>query len=402
MGFSILDTTQQDILPDNGPAKYTPPTGFGENYQAGVGVAFDTMLSVSKRINFYAPIRDRNKQLDAYVREGLLSETEVHENTRPDILRTVDYASLAHAARRKGLDIETDEEIADRVRDDVKHRLSYAEDIFRRSTIMGKAGRVFGTLNVVALDPAELPGYFVGVGIGAKGASLLSKLRKAAVYGGGVAATTAAAEEPFVYQWNRELGIDYSVKDSLTHIMLAAGIGTAIPATAISAPHVARKLRHLIDKRAIRRIAEKDPAVAEAVRITERVAEEGLEGVKRSTPNEVTIAGRKIKLGESAELPGTEHTEAGALEFWSGVEGEVTRINDTKPKIQPTRQADPVEVKLEGPEQRAEMDTVYDSARKVLSELPEGDVNITKVVDDLTTETETLNKVVACISGAIV
>ena len=432
----LTGTTNQQALDDlakRGPATYWANTGFFDNWQTAIGQMFDSNMSFSRFMNYTLPQRERDLQLERYIDEGKLPLHGMSTHRRSDKARVVDYNSLAHYAKTLGLQTETDEELMERVRSDIKGREAYAADIFRRASFGGRVGQLAGTLHAAAVDPVNFPGYFIGVGAAAKGASYLSKMGRVLALGGGVAAASQAAIEiPFTLRWKHELHMDYDVKDALTNIVMAGAMGTFIPGTAVTVGHVSRSIKSLLASRLVRKAIEENPAAKEAERVLEQIAREADEGlhVGRS-PFSPSYEARKAQI-EAAfaeydslnqrpagreglrarlaaeELEGQyfdefEGTEASATEYWAGIEGTMQRMNDNKPVlsevVEEVIEETPPTAKPKAPEGVAEeVDEIDTAFKNVVGEADESPFMPDIVKAD--SELDTLAKFEACLMGA--
>jgi hypothetical protein len=278
--MNFINSTAKSSIADLPRSRFVERAGFGQGFQTGVGLHWTTDASFSKLIGFTLPQRERNQQLEQYVLQGAIPLEAVQEATPMIGRKYIDYNALAKRAKEMGLRTETDEDIMERVREDVKFKMARAAKESQHATFGGKAGQLVGMLTAAMIDPIEWPGYFVGVGAAAKGARLLSKVTKAGLTGAGINAYLTTARLPGVLEWKKELQIDHSVKDALMELGISAGAGFALPAAAITFSHILKATaRHLSEPAAIA-AAKKNAAVAHARDILEQTAREAEEGLK--------------------------------------------------------------------------------------------------------------------------
>ena len=303
-------------LSNQGTSQFAERTGLFENWQTALGLSLDSMTSVSDSITLFGPRREREKKIDEYVRDGLIDAESVPPKRSTSFAGyEVDYDTLAKMAKEKGLDAQTDEDMIESVRSDLKMREQYAADVFSRRTGMGTAGMFAGMFHAAAIDPLNLPSYLVGIGAVNRSASILRQVARAAAVGASIEAGTAAAIEPFIHKWKAQMEMDYSFTDSLKNIAFAAGMGGAIPGGAVGLGALARKLGKMNQHPAVIKAAETDVAVAEARRMITHIVREADEGVKllTYTPRGETLHPSLVAL-EKGNLEAAARYRAARLE----------------------------------------------------------------------------------------
>lgn len=213
------------------PATWTPQTGFMQNLDAALNQTFYEGTSFSRYIVKRPYVKERNKKLFNWARENM-SEREVaaFRNRAGD---DFDYDLMAHYAKSKyDFDIETDDEIMEKIRDDLKIVRTYNEDIARRANLPGLVGRFAGEAAATMLDPVLLPGFFFGYGAVAHSTKIIGAMARAALRVGVAEAGLEAARQVPVSLWKHDVGADYSISDAIGTIAMTAGIAGGLGASA--------------------------------------------------------------------------------------------------------------------------------------------------------------------------
>jgi hypothetical protein len=418
-------------LASAGPAEYEADTGFIENWQTAIGQMIDSNMSISKYVNHESEFVSRNFRLDRLITEGAIPTEEIPLHRDHYGLESIDYGALADVAKKYGHTEFNNQELDTNVREDIKQRAAYSQDIFRRSNLSGRIGQFAGAMHAGALDPIMLPSYFIGIGAAAKGASVLTKIGRAGLYGGLTEGGAQAVAEPFIYKWKHELQMEYGVKDSLENIMMAASLGALIPMTGVSIGAFGRKLAtYLRDPELVAKL-KGNPAGEEAYRLLDHTLREAEEGVKRYTPFKSAEESARVfeeafsrpeydlKSPQGRELlrqyltdeqaksirmfDMEEGTEGGAIEYWAGIEGKVREIEQSRPSSS-LREISPVDDK--------EIDTAFKAAigdaiepqattPKTTEEmaLPLATADAVDVVAKLDKEVSLLEELTNCLSG---
>lgn len=205
-----------DWLVSKGAAAPIKETGFVDNWQTALGQFIDEDLSVSKFINEGQPRFERNKSIIDMRNKGMFPKEMV--DSRASFNDLAKYAKI-----NLGTDIRTDEDIENDVRDELKQRRDYANDVYSRASTGGQIGRLTGTFHAAMLDPLTWPGMTVGVGAAANASSAWRGIKTAAAINAGVAVVEEAAIQPIVYDWKQKIDSPYTVTDALGNIAMAAG-----------------------------------------------------------------------------------------------------------------------------------------------------------------------------------
>ena len=227
MKFYRTNSNVLDQYRDQPDVKLEDQTGFIENaiWSMKKTAVFDTSWGQAQaNRKFFIP---RNKLLHDMVTNGELTYDEVQPFQGSDYqaYTVVDYAGLARYVRKTKdrPDIETDEEIWDRVREDVKMLETVESDVqARQDGLLGTAGEFMGAMGAYMTAPEMLPTYFVGIGTAGRAAGFLSKISKNAK----IAAMEMGFEslmQDNVYKWRKDIHSEYSVKEALSNIVMAGG-----------------------------------------------------------------------------------------------------------------------------------------------------------------------------------
>ena len=210
-------------------------TGFGENFQAAVGKTADTMMSISRYIN-EEPLRERRDIIRRYREIGGIPDSVWNASrTRGPRGPQRDYDMLARYVNATFQEkLLSEEEIRKRIRSDVNQRVDYASGVFERQTGAGAVGEFMGEMTAYSVDPVLLPSYFVGGPAAARGISYLASFGRAAAATGAAEMGLEAINQPIVYDWNDEIGQEYTVTDALSTIALAGIIPATVSGTSAS------------------------------------------------------------------------------------------------------------------------------------------------------------------------
>jgi len=199
----------------------TPDTGFSENWQAMLGYAMDTELTISRQLNS-GVIEERNRFLKDLVRERKLNAIPYISTSRGQS-RELDWDGLAIHAKSKGFDVMDDVELENSIQDTLDQRTAMVNDITARRTNMGAVGGFLGFMHGVGMDP-------VNIAVAVGGPIALSayikrgtSAWKAAAYEGGLAAGAEIPIQFLAADWKNDIGVEHTFTDALID-MSAAGL----------------------------------------------------------------------------------------------------------------------------------------------------------------------------------
>lgn len=204
----------------------TPDTGFIENWQANLGYAMDTELSISETLN-YGPVRERNRFLKDLVRERKLNALP-YISSENAITRELDWDGLARHAKQKGFDVMDDTELENSIQDTIAQRGAMVNDIADRRTNAGAVGGFLGFMHGVGMDPINVA---VAVGGPIALSAYIKRGTSAWKAAGYEAALSSGAEIPIQFlvgDWKNDVGVEHTWKDALIDITAAGGFSGTI------------------------------------------------------------------------------------------------------------------------------------------------------------------------------
>ena len=255
-----------------GVAKHVEESGFSENWGESLRLEIDEGLSISKLIHSEQQQERTNTIMELYD-SGEIPNSVMEQYSDSDVygMTTMNYSSLARWVNNN-LDTQvlTDEEIQANTRDDLKMKRGLGEEVFNRANWWGKFGQFAGSMHALALDPVYIPTYMFGIGAAAKGAGWLGRTAKAAAVVGGLEVGVETAKQPFVYNWKKDIGVDYNFGDAFAQIAMAGAGGAGITAVGMSAMAFSKNLLKFTRKTRIYGNSVSD----EAVRVVENTARE--------------------------------------------------------------------------------------------------------------------------------
>ena len=209
------------------PAQYKKPeTGFVENWESALNHFFYEETSVGRwaiQDEYFKRMDTLHKMIESGEIPGYVAEA--NRNMNPDKAGVFNYDGLAAYAR--GVlgkeDIPFDNEIEDRIREDLKVMRGAYNDVTARSSGMGVAGSMLGGMHAVMLDPITWPSMFIGVGQASAAVTSLGAFARGAAITGLAEGAVETIRQPFIYKWKQDIGVNYSVKEALANIVLTAG-----------------------------------------------------------------------------------------------------------------------------------------------------------------------------------
>ena len=205
------------------------PVDYSSNwdvFSASVGEMVDENLSISGFIHTTMPQWERNSEIRYAIDNGELPDGYIDKfvKKKPGAGTLHDWNAMAkHANERFGTSFKTDAElIQDRNRElDIRRR--YREDVFARAPEYGTAVQLAGGFAGAALDPINVAAAFVPIGYGINGLSRAAYTRSMVAKGATLGVLSAAAVEPFIYNWKNEIGSEYRWEDAAFN-MIASGV----------------------------------------------------------------------------------------------------------------------------------------------------------------------------------
>lgn len=251
MNTKDADNLRRDLF-EGSPVSQGPvqTTGFAENFQAGLSVFVDEEMSISRYIHSDV-YEERNRYLDKLISRGEIDPAPYATYARNGI----DYSKMAYDAKRKGVDVRDDYDVRDALREELKAKREYAEDIHSRAGFAGAVGTFAGVSTGAMLDPINVGAMFIVPPLAmVRTGSALARAGKAALFYGSVTAgTESIIQASYVTNWKKHIGVEYSFGDALTNVAFAAVGSGAIGAIGeVGAYQINRgfkKLRENINKR---------------------------------------------------------------------------------------------------------------------------------------------------------
>jgi hypothetical protein len=221
-----LDASHNDFIDKNLDLNPQADTGFKENHLAAMGLAVDEELSISSIIGNpeFVP---RNEELYKLVKSGEFKNPEAFNISDTPSYVEYDWNAMAREAVKQGfVDIQTDVQIMEGLKETMDSRRRYAMDIIDRSTPMGTVGMFTGMVHATALDPVNVAATILGPIAYAKYIGNINTIRKIMAIEGALGVASEAAISPFVNDWKETLGVDYTFEDAMIN-MAAAGLFSA-------------------------------------------------------------------------------------------------------------------------------------------------------------------------------
>lgn len=232
MDISSPNKNFKSFLRSQNVATAQPRTGFLENWETALNQTFYEGMSFSQYLVSKPYRKERNKRLMEYVNSGAIPEDEV-AGFRGLNGEDLNWHLLAvHAKKKYNLDVLDDDEIKQRVREDLKYPRRHAQEVQERANLPGLIGQFAGTAHASFLDPVLMPGLFVGYGEAAHGARFLNQVAKTALKVGLVEGGLEAGRQIPIAMWKHDIGVDYGVGDAIANIALVTGTAGGIGATA--------------------------------------------------------------------------------------------------------------------------------------------------------------------------
>lgn len=252
MNTKDADNLQRELF-ERSPVSQGPKpvSTFSENFNASFATFFDEEMSISRYIHRDV-YEERNRVLDGMISRGEIDPTPYTTYAGNGI----DYAKMAYDTKRKGVDVRDDYDVRDALREELKVKRQYAEDIHSRAGLAGAAGTFLGTTTGAMLDPINVGAMFITPPLAlVRTGTALARAGKAALFYGSVTAgTESLIQATYVYDWKKHIGVEYSPGNALTNIAFAAVGSGAIGAVGeVGAYHINRgfkKLRENINNNA--------------------------------------------------------------------------------------------------------------------------------------------------------
>lgn len=217
-----------------------------EAFAAGLGFMIDEELLVSESLSKSSsevvdwfrrkalktdsnPYYVRNSQLQTWIEDGTLNETEIR-SARPRSGRgLLDYSQLAKIAKAKGLQVSTDEELDENIRETLKQKRIYSEDTYDRAGVGATTAYFAGSLAGTVADPLTTVAGLVALPV--RAATTISKAQYIAQsFGRGalVGAAEEAAIQPQVMSWKDDIESPYGLVDAAINVAMSAGFNGSI------------------------------------------------------------------------------------------------------------------------------------------------------------------------------
>jgi hypothetical protein len=161
----------------------------------------------------------------------------------------------AYLKNKRGMDVETDEDLIERVRKDLSVVRDAGQEMLGRASTFGKIGYFAGMAHADMIDPTMWPGFLMGYGAPAASATLLSRMLTTGAKVGLTMGGLEAVRQFEVYDWQQQLGSQYDLSDAITTIAMTAGLTGGMTASAEALAAGIKSLMRLTPKRKIERIA---------------------------------------------------------------------------------------------------------------------------------------------------
>ena len=288
-----------------GAAKHVPESGFTENWGESLRLDLDEASSISTLLNsdLYT---ERNNKLWAKYDAGEIPDDvmETFAVEGYDGHGTFKYDELADWVNLElGGDIRTDADIEDLIRDDLKTKRELGEEVFNRANWSGKLGQFIGSAHAAMIDPVLIPSYFIGIGAGARGATWFSRFGRAAGVTAMAEGGLETVRQPIIYNWKKDIGVDYKFKDAMTQI-LAAGLGAGIFSGTASA--VAGGLKKFVKKNVVKNSGDSDVAaknLGSTARELDRAPDPNMDAAEHLQTLEGEVKRQQTRNSVAAEKP---------------------------------------------------------------------------------------------------
>ena len=143
-------------------------------------------------------------------------------------------------------DIKTDEELEGEAAKQARQSLRKAQELSAATPwLKGVGGQFLGSMIGTFADPVNIASVMIG-------ASASTSIGKAILTEAGINAGVEAVSQPFVAQWQREIGNDYGFKDAMANVGIAAAFGGGLTAVFRGArPTASAAFRNLSDVKAL-------------------------------------------------------------------------------------------------------------------------------------------------------
>lgn len=196
--------------------------GFGETFQAALGMSIDEDMSISGMLNREG--WEQRRQLTA----ELIESGQVNRDDYTDRRGRFDYNRLADSGLSDA--IKTDDVLRQERNDTLAKRREYAESVLERGNGMAQ---FLGMANAFVLDPINIATYPIATaGSAVKG---LGAMARAGVVARNEAALAIVAEtgiQALVYEHKQDIESPYTMLDAIQNITVgalgAAAVGGAI------------------------------------------------------------------------------------------------------------------------------------------------------------------------------
>lgn len=207
------------------------PTGFMENVEAAYDLFRSEDSSDSKTRHWKQQLSERAQAIESFTGEYPEWHDDIYRGTVGDPEqrdpRIYERAQEKLAAvRQKYPEIKSDDELRANIPLAAAEIRQHSESIMARAD--GWGGQMVGTLGAATLDPLNIAFMMVTLPAAGSGAiNTLAKVARAAKFGAGVGLATELAIQPSVFQFKKELGVDYGIDDAAINIA-ASTIGSGL------------------------------------------------------------------------------------------------------------------------------------------------------------------------------
>lgn len=268
LNFSI-----EEVAQTTPPAKLVDKTAsIADVHFTAMSQTIDEDLSVSRNIQEWlgGEFEARNRTIDEALASGELPETY-----KQLVGNSMSYGRLAQIAKtRYGLDIQNDDDVYASIRDDMKLRHAYAQEVDAKTPGYLKPFKFTGAMHGYMLDPISVVGMLVGIGPASKAATYLGRIATTA----GRTSVAIGVEEAIiqapVYSWKQDIGVEYNVSDALVNITSAMAGGAILGGAVKTADELVQHGRKFVNSHEVARAVSSDPVAKEAKQILENVVDE--------------------------------------------------------------------------------------------------------------------------------
>lgn len=216
--MGVFDSGYEQAIIDAGNAPAAKPAvGFKEAYWATWYATRQEDLSISEQQNLAVKRQQRDELILKFTGERL--SIDISDPTLPGYT-TIERARLASNKRVDELaaqysEIKTDTDLLREIKEDSRRIRERRDVADSNATFTGKLGTFSGAMAASLTDPLVAGSLFFGP-------SSSAGIVRTALVNAGLAATSEALIQPFVYRYKKELESPYSIGDAAERVAAAA------------------------------------------------------------------------------------------------------------------------------------------------------------------------------------